>query len=172
MGSALVAVEGIDFKSQHQVIHNGASGIQLVAAGGRNYNGAVTVAFVFGKFSSNLTKEANSVACSGSKCKKESGRPPSYKLEAGSCVVDGRDSYVKCYRSEHCHECHASYCPKWADVCGRISSDRALTAGEATAINHMMQGSLFPKINSEATLLENELRNPHLLLRNGVVQFV
>merc|ERR1712232_754854 len=54
--SALAAVESVDFKDLHEVFQGHEGEIFEIAASGRNYNGAVSLAFAYGRATGTVTK--------------------------------------------------------------------------------------------------------------------
>jgi len=139
---SLVVSNANDFKYSHVVISNSESSISEIAMGGRNYNGQVSLAFVFGGVGASLHKKANSATCSNHNCEKTG-----HYTEC-DCEVDG--TYLPRCRSHDSNECQKLW--GW-------SSRRGLTSAERAAVQKDMQYALFAKVNAEATLLENELRN-------------
>lgn len=156
--SSLAVTTSTDFKHVHDVLVDGEGGVQVVAAGGRNFNGRISIAFVFGKSSCSIVKEALTRSCDGQRCSGDGSS--SWIYPYGKCYIDGRETSTWC-----CHEaggqCY-NYCkvnsPFQYHACDDLKSLRPLSSAESVAVLHKLQNRLFPKINSEATLLENELR--------------
>merc|ERR1712232_178581 len=65
---SLVSTVSSDYKQTHQVLQPTTGQVKVVAAGGRNYNGQISIAFVFGTNSRSVTKHAFSISCVCSKC--------------------------------------------------------------------------------------------------------
>jgi len=145
MMKSLVITEEQNFKYSHTVISNSDTSISEIAMGGRNYNGQVSLAFVFGSVGATVSKKANSVTCSRHGCIRYA-----HWMEC-QCEVDGKymgGGYG--HGCPHGLDCQAEY--GW-------HSPRALTSAERAAVQKDMQYALFAKVNAEATLLENALRN-------------
>merc|ERR1712232_811133 len=142
---SLVVTHSIDFKNSHTVISNSETSIWEVAMGGRNYNGQVSLAFVFGQVGASVSKKANSVSCSRHNCLRYA------HWQECDCEVDG--AYMGGGYGHGCpHGLDRQAAFGW-------SSHRSLTSAEHAAVQKAMQYALFAKVNAEATLLENALRN-------------
>merc|ERR1712232_307160 len=140
---SLVVTHASDFQYSHTVISDSETSISEIAMGGRNYNGEVSLAFVFGKLGASVSKKAKSLSCSRQNCHRYA------HWNECSCEVDG----------EIRPHGYGSGCPH--DSCDHFLwlSHRSLTSAEQAAVQKEMQYALFAKVKAEATLLENALRN-------------
>jgi hypothetical protein len=166
---ALVVTESEDFKQTSKTFNGTSALFQEIAMGGRNYNGAVQLAFVFGTVSGSTGtgKHAIQHSCSNHNCLDQRiGRRSGIQL--CDCLIDGR--YVRPgkdvdYDGKHwttqfdgCSTSRSD--PLYPAKCDQIDAPwRALTTDEVNAVLQENRCALFAKIQADATLLENELRN-------------
>merc|ERR1712232_1486161 len=154
---SLVSIVSSDYKQTHKVLQSTAGQVKVVAAGGRNYNGQISIAFVFGTNSRSVTKHALSNSCDGSKCALKKTFP-------GHCKVDGSTTSVTC-----CTACDREACKEvYRNNCDGLPTNRPFSAAESTAILQSLQSGIFSKIQAEAALLENELRSGSLYFARSI----
>jgi hypothetical protein len=143
---ALVVAESADFKHTHITLKNDVNKFYEIAAGGRNRNGQVALAFVHAS--------ASTVVCDGGK--------------AGHCTGDKYGDNFCGGEKNHCHsdadcvlpvhtsECWSKHYPAVED-CDKPGVTPPMTGAENNVVWQDLQAQLFPKLNAEATILKNEL---------------
>merc|ERR1712232_995357 len=100
------------------------------AAGGRNYNDQISIAFVFGTNTRSVTRQALSNSCEGSRC----FGPKASEANPGYCKVDGSTTSVTC-----CTACNFGACKQYRRNCDGLPTNRPFSAPESTAISHSLQ---------------------------------
>lgn len=176
--SALVAATSVSFKSVHNVVQVGNGHLQMIAAAGRNWDGFVSVAFVYGTISAQVKTYNPDMKCDCDRCVETMGQsatvdalaefaPSSlgvFKEMASDLDMvmtkKGDRRRRSRRRAPKCNVNRGKLCNPPAAVSNDclFTQSRIMTAGETQAVVSKMQTGLFPKLSAEAELLEVEMK--------------